>query len=317
MTELSQGRVNADGSEFVDLRCTFQTAALEEPPAGTMGDDDRYVLVELPLPWPKKIDQHPSLPSFAMRGRLLAIAPNEPTELATVICYDRPPGAFRSFERREARVDPADLDQVFQDLQRDDFSRFDADTADAAAGSTTDHVIDVLVCTHGSRDRCCGQFGARLFMDLTDRQAHGEWDSRVRVWRTSHIGGHRFAPTAMTFPDAMGWAWLDIDSLAGITDRTLDIHIAAEMARGSGGVAGKAAQVADVRGFAHHGWAWLDAPRSATVVSDGDREIVTLESTLGVGTIELRHGEPIPVPTCGEKTSTKSTRQLEVVSETW
>lgn len=79
----------------------------------------------------------------------------------------------------------------------------------------------------------------------------------------------------------------------------------------------QAAQLADVRGLARHGWAWLDAPRRVTVESSTDRDLVSLESSLGTATIELRHAEPIPVPTCGEADSTKSTRQLEVVSETW
>ena len=52
-------------------------------------------------------------------------------------------------------------------------------------------VTDVLVCTHGTRDTCCGSLGTRLWRDL---DAGG-----ATVRRTSHTGGHRFAPTAVTF----------------------------------------------------------------------------------------------------------------------
>jgi len=48
-----------------------------------------------------------------------------------------------------------------------------------------------LVCTHGSRDLCCGSLGPRL-ADLL-REA-GE------VWEVSHLGGHRFSPTMWHLP---------------------------------------------------------------------------------------------------------------------
>lgn len=51
----------------------------------------------------------------------------------------------------------------------------------------------VLVCTHGSRDRCCGVLGGVVFRQL--RQLLGDV-----VWQVTHLGGHRFAPTALCLP---------------------------------------------------------------------------------------------------------------------
>ncbi len=42
----------------------------------------------------------------------------------------------------------------------------------------------------------------------------------VRLWRTSHTGGHRFAPTALVLPSATLWAWADVDLL----DRVVGAH---------------------------------------------------------------------------------------------
>lgn len=50
-----------------------------------------------------------------------------------------------------------------------------------------------LVCTHGSRDVCCGTLGPRLAQAL---RAAGHQE----VWEVSHIGGHRFAPTLWHLP---------------------------------------------------------------------------------------------------------------------
>ena len=45
----------------------------------------------------------------------------------------------------------------------------------------------------------------------------------VRVWRCSHTGGHRFAPTAITLPDGRAWAYADADLIDGVIDRTADV----------------------------------------------------------------------------------------------
>ncbi len=309
----------------MSLLCTHQTAALGEPPAGSAGSAERYILVDLPLPWPKKIDDHPAI-QVATNGRILAIngGPHKDgdPDLATVISYERPPGPFAGFQRHETAVAPTDVGDLLIAINGGDLSALEpassspskvGGASDEVTDDVIDDVIDVLVCTHGSRDRCCGNLGARLFMELDDRRRHGEWDDRIRVWRTSHIGGHRFAPTAMTFPDAMGWAWLDVDTITGIADRSLDIVTAAEIARGSGGIDSRAGQIADGRAFAHYGWDWLDTARTVTV----DGLDVTVESALGSGSIGLEAGEPIPVPICGEEGSTKSTPQFEVTRETW
>lgn len=52
----------------------------------------------------------------------------------------------------------------------------------------------IMVCTHARRDACCARLGRPLVDDLlavTDPQ---------RVWETTHLGGHRFAPTCLALP---------------------------------------------------------------------------------------------------------------------
>ena len=51
-----------------------------------------------------------------------------------------------------------------------------------------------LVCTHGSRDPCCGLLGIPLYKTLSQA-------SKRAVLQVSHLGGHRFAPVVATFPE--------------------------------------------------------------------------------------------------------------------
>lgn len=50
----------------------------------------------------------------------------------------------------------------------------------------------ILVCTHGSRDRCCGTLGYPLAEALRAHAGDG-----VEVLECSHLGGHRYAPTLL------------------------------------------------------------------------------------------------------------------------
>lgn len=58
-----------------------------------------------------------------------------------------------------------------------------------------------LVCTHGRRDRCCSLHGMGLFQSLREHSDH-------EVWQCSHLGGHRFAATALHLPSGYVWGRL-------------------------------------------------------------------------------------------------------------
>ncbi|KAK9899800.1 hypothetical protein P389DRAFT_4199 [Cystobasidium minutum MCA 4210] len=68
--------------------------------------------------------------------------------------------------------------------------------------------IDVYVCTHGARDCRCGDIGSAFYDALVfeakrrglGNAAHtfGEGKGPIRIHRTTHIGGHRYAATCFT-----------------------------------------------------------------------------------------------------------------------
>lgn len=66
-----------------------------------------------------------------------------------------------------------------------------------------------LICTNGKRDRCCAQFGADFYRTMSAKAG-------AAVWQTTHLGGHRFAATALQFPHGIGYGHLqpeDSDAL--------------------------------------------------------------------------------------------------------
>ena len=74
----------------------------------------------------------------------------------------------------------------------------------------------LLVCANGRRDRCCGHSGGRL--------ADALWRGPLadRVLTCTHLGGHRFAPTALLLPIGALHGRLDEPGAARLlTDATL------------------------------------------------------------------------------------------------
>ncbi|MFO7679031.1 MAG: sucrase ferredoxin [Chloroflexota bacterium] len=65
-----------------------------------------------------------------------------------------------------------------------------------------------LVCTNGKRDRCCAKFGMVLYQALANVAG-------TAVWQTTHLGGHRFAPTLVTFPAGISYGRVTLNDVPG------------------------------------------------------------------------------------------------------
>ncbi|HLI24909.1 MAG TPA: sucrase ferredoxin, partial [Acidimicrobiales bacterium] len=154
---------------------------------------------------------------------------------------------------------------------------------------------DVLVCTHGARDRCCGSLGTGLALPLlADPDALGPG---VRVWRTSHTGGHRFAPTALVFPGGTAWAYADVDLLRRVVDRQ-DVGAAVAHYRGCAGMATPRLQALERAVLGRVGWGLLDRPRSGD--DDGGPTVrLGVDDPAEVWEAEVAVGRRLPVPPCG------------------
>jgi hypothetical protein len=127
------------------------------------------------------------------------------------------------------------------------------------------------VCTHGSRDRCCSRFGAPIYHE--GRKLVEELGlENTRIWQASHIGGHSMAPTAIDFPSARYYGYLDENSLRSVLTRNGDIHTLETIYRGWG-LLPWAAQVLEQQLLLSHGWEWLSYPVSAQVLEADEEEV--------------------------------------------
>ena len=161
-------------------------AATAEPLAGTADPVDVWLLLEYRPPWrAKTIEDN-------------ALAAPVRDWLAARVAAERASGrkCRPQFIRRPERDAPG-VTLFVADAQatvRYEAADYGALTAlDLERDGTRVAEPHFFVCTNSARDRCCGRLGLPLYVALRDRVG-------ARVWQTTHVGGHRFAPNVLALP---------------------------------------------------------------------------------------------------------------------
>lgn len=146
---------------------------------------------------------------------------------------------------------------------------------------------DILVCTHGSHDRCCARYGNPFYAQATAVVSELEL-SDVRVWKSSHFGGHRMAPTAIDLPDGRYYGNLDRISFKSILTRTGDIKCLNHVYRGWG-ILPNQIQVLERKLIMLYGWDWFNYKVASKIIdldptNDAFLAEITLEKADGIYT---------------------------------
>ncbi len=276
-------------------------------PVGTAGSYAGYLLVEWPLPWPRDAGDVQELEPVreVVAGEELRVQLLVPRAGGSrrIVLYRRPAGPFVAFEGSELRVAP-EHDEV-----TGNGAAPDGTAIGKALGRAAERLLagrgdpiegrDVLVCTHGRRDRCCGSLGTELWEQL--RSSSFEHDTGVRLARTSHTGGHRFAATCIVLPEGTVWGYLDPDALRRIARRAGTLDDLLPRYRGCSGLGSPAAQVLERAVLAEVGWTLFDCTRHVEDLG-GRRLRLTASGPAGTAAWEASvvAGRTLRVPDCGQ-----------------
>lgn len=220
---------------------------------------------------------------------------------ARVFYFWHPGVPCARFSKREYVVSKSGLNDLVEALLLGDGERL---VAFDRALQPTEGIRELFICTHGSHDRCCGRFGVHAYQ-FVEKEYGGEASGArgagavagavagaatdangegaairaaigaaigepIRVWRTSHIGGHRFAPTLIDFPEGRYWAYADEDMLRKLIERKGTAADIAGHLRGWSMI-GRLEQVAERELFCRFGWDWTRYEKRAEVIH-GDGE---------------------------------------------
>lgn len=266
--------------------CADRCLASGESMLGTATRVDVWVLLEHPPPWGADALAHNALPpstrawldamlnAFAAQG-LRARA--QFIRSADADGADAPPGGWTLFVGREGKL------FRWQAASYDDFERLHLPTAPLAPLRETHY----FVCTNGQRDLCCARYGLPTFARLREHVGR-------RVWQTTHLGGHRFAPNVLALPQGVLYGRVFERDAAALAETVDSGAVAVAHLRGRSAYPPEA-QAAEAQ---------LRAPGTFTR-SDGGR--VTFETANGEETVRVKRAQtPIEIiASCGQ-TETKT-----------
>jgi hypothetical protein len=294
-SETSDGRRSSDNTApvtaTVDLRCSSWTRSALVDPVGTAGSYAGFLLIEWPLPWPRDLSEVRGLEQVSRAAgaagvRLQGVVPDGDAEQRVALYrWDAAAARFVGVEAPAASAPETTALALL--------------AGDRPAGWGPIEGTDVLVCGHGRRDRCCGSLGTALEMEL---RAGGPIDrpGGVRVRRTSHTGGHRFAPTAIVLPEGASWGYLDAGLLRRIVSRDIATTEVSGHYRGCSGWSSPEAQAVERSVLERVGWRLFDLPRRCIHHGDGTVSLTVNDGRrVRTWTARVVTRRVLPVPTCG------------------
>jgi hypothetical protein len=298
------------------LRCSTWTRSQHVSPIGSAGSYRGFLLIELRMPWPVDIGETrlvSSIGEVAADSGLRVQAILDPrARRQRMVAYLNPSSqGFAGFERREGEYG----DDIVADVKALLGEQPDADGGAGTTGGSEGpaRAKDLLVCIHGMRDFCCGSLGAALAVAL----ANEPLPEGVRLWRTSHTGGHRFAPNLIVLPEGTLWAYADRALVEKVLTRTGPLEEVVDHYRGCAGLPGPQVQAMEREVLRQVGWDLLDMHRTGEVTGDGTVRLTVQAPGGPVQTweAEVRPGRTLPVPDCGRPIEEARKSETEWVVE--
>lgn len=289
-------------------------------PQGSAGSPAGFVVVDWPLPWARDVKAIAGLAGVCARSdalglRVQAVVPAAGIPEGVALYRPSPAEGFCGYSGSWAPARAGDGDAACLALDRLLAAGTPAELAPPAEAAPPVEPAPpaLLVCTHGRRDRCCGSLGTTLWSDLARRGP--KFSGRV-VRRTSHTGGHRFAPTAILLPEGTLWAGADAELLERAATRAGPVGDAVERYRGCAGLPGGRAQALEAAVLAVEGWSVIDSTRSVHELDGARMRLVVRAGPAGPGSeweAEVAVSREVELPECGGGPGgAKTERELSV-----
>ncbi|MBF2003609.1 MAG: sucrase ferredoxin [Synechococcales cyanobacterium M58_A2018_015] len=286
--------------------CSEASRLAQEDLIGTVMPYRTYVLIECPMPWTANALESKLIPDSlrqlvqavqqsGLPIRFLLVNQGQHPTATRVLIYRQSSGRFcKGYHRWETSVEH--LEQVAGVIQAQLAIRELPCESHWQTDQNAPPIRDLLICVHGSHDRCCARYGIPFYRDAVALQAQLGLE-QVRIWKASHFGGHRFAPTLLDFPDGRCYGRLDRSLLQSILMRSGPIDGLKSIYRGWS-ILPPPLQVLERELMLNWGWDWFRYPIATRVVER--TEMPGLQAELSVllpdGQVREYAAELIPDP---------------------
>ncbi|BAZ30503.1 sucraseferredoxin family protein [Cylindrospermum sp. NIES-4074] len=263
--------------------CSDYSRQIGEDVIGSATNYQTYVLVECPPPWVSEAFNSKWVPEnlrflveevkrakLPISFLLIANDSSHKVNHTTLLIYQKQEGLSNGYRQQEFKLE--NIEQVATVVRK------------CLWGTSPDYEVEtsttrnILVCTHGSHDKCCARYGNPFYFHAMDTISNLHLDN-VRIWKSSHFGGHRFAPTAIDFPEGRYYGALEQDAFSSILTRTGDIQCLNKVYRGWG-ILPNALQILERELMLSHGWDWFKYNVSGKILEQSlDNNTILAELT--------------------------------------
>jgi hypothetical protein len=173
--------------------CVTLARLAHEPLIGTAGRNDFHLVMAWPKrEWQAKVEDMPGPP-----GQMAALV-GPLKDIAQFSLCEAPPQA-------QGRLWLFPHGLMF-DLDPSDYPRLLEQALNGQMSLPAQRIPEkqvILLCTHGKRDLSCAKFGEEVLRALKALAG-----PELGIWEGTHIGGHRFAGTAVVYPHSQWYGFL-------------------------------------------------------------------------------------------------------------
>lgn len=226
------------GDRHTGLDGSCSALSVSEPLAGTAPHALAWIAIEHPGSWGRDALRSDALPHGV--GPVIA---DRAKAAGVGVLLIRHPDRSRSLTTQEQRLvwfghnasntlsclgldDPRELLDL--DLPGIAAGILPGSHAQGETGIKAPSPLLALVCCHASRDACCATRGRALYDELL-----ADSELRPLIWQSSHLGGHRFAPTMLLLPHGMVYGRIPVSTAQAAIDAALlgNLHLAGSRGR--------------------------------------------------------------------------------------
>lgn len=202
------------------MECSIITRKDNENIIGTAPCLDAQLAFELQEPWASVPNQSthfpknilPSFNGFYKNNIKLGVScikkSNSPQNLTRIFYFYKE--AWNSFKKIELLVPNELLNEAINCLLQYQLTKVNNFTQWQVNDNS--HFKEIIICTHAERDQCCGKEGLNLYKNFSQIISQ-KFSNKYRVWQSTHLGGHRYAPT---FYESSSMRWYGLFQVSEI-----------------------------------------------------------------------------------------------------
>lgn len=248
------------------IECSKATSQSNEKIINTANNIDVQIAIELEEPWesiPLKSSHFPSelqplaplLAKNKINCGLNYFAKNIVNDKTTkIFVFKKNANEFLPYDKFEFDIPQTDLPLFSNELIA--FIKDENKNILKWQIEKNNETIEIFICVHGTRDQCCGKYGIQLYH--TFKETVDRLNLNYRIWKSSHIGGHRYAPTFFEAPSMRWYGLFTLNSVEAYLTRNQNNFSVINNYRGMSGISNKLASLIENELFKEYSWEWLN-----------------------------------------------------------